>query len=279
MRQDKSKAPIVSITFPIHKFQEYASEALNSILSQTYKKLEIMFLDNSLNGLTGNFDLSDKRVKYFRLPTNFGLAETLNFAIDHANGKYLARMDYDDIALPSRITEQVNFMESNPGIAISGTNIIAIGSAIDNNINPGQVVKRKLTHEDITKNLLSNNAFFHPTVIFRLEEIKKHNLRYRANYDSAEDLDLWSRASRVVHLANLDEALLSYRLHPGQFSRIDAANSNYVVNKVRISHAFWLIRTNQLKPILGTKILLKLFYNSFSLLLKKRKNKFKKFTI
>lgn len=118
-----------------------------------------MFLDNSQNGLQSYFDLSDKRLKYFKLPASFGLAETLNFAIEHATGKYLARMDYDDISATNRICEQVKFMELNKDIAISGTKIEIIGESIDKNVTPGQVVSRELIHEDIVKNLSSKNAF------------------------------------------------------------------------------------------------------------------------
>ena len=268
---------LVSITFPIHKVNDFAEIALMSLLNQSYPQIEIMFLDNSLAGLHDSFDFTDQRVKYFKLPANFGLAETLNFAIDNARGKYLARMDYDDVSMPSRILEQVIFMEENPNIVISGTNICVIGNAIDSNVEPGQEVKRKFNHDEITNSLLTNNAFFHPTVIFRLEELKKAKLRYRKSYDSAEDLDLWCRASRVVKLANMDKALLQYRLHPNQYSRLDGSTSNFKANKVRISHAIWLIRMRRISLILGLKTCLRLILKSWSLWWKKRVTKFSKF--
>jgi len=278
MKGDLEKEILVSITFPIHNFHEYSAEALLSLLKQTYSPIEILFLDNSLRGLESSFDLSDKRIKYYKLPPEYGLSETLNFALDRANGKYLARMDYDDVAFPTRIADQVEFMENNPDIAISGTNIIVIGKSIDSNVSPGQEVKRKALHEDIVRNLLTNNAFFHPTVIFRLSEIRKYNLKYRTNFDSAEDLDLWCRASRVLTLANLDRALLQYRLHPNQYSRLDGASSNYLANRVRIRHAFWLMRTNRLDILLGAKISIKLFFKSFWLMYRKKGRHFSKFT-
>jgi glycosyltransferase involved in cell wall biosynthesis len=268
---------LVSVTFPIHRKQDFAEMALESILSQSYCPIEVLFLDNSQSGLKDLFNLTDKRIRYFKLPPEFGLSDTLNFAIDKARGAYLARMDYDDIALPERIAVQVEFMEKHPEIGISGANILIIGSSIDSNVSPGQVVKRKFSHEDITINLLTNNAFFHPTVIFRLSEIRKYNLKYRASYDSAEDLDLWCRASRVIKLANIDQALVRYRLHPNQYSRLDGANSNFVANKIRIRHAIWLIRTKKIKFVLGAKICSKLTFKTVSLLLKKRNNNFRKF--
>jgi glycosyltransferase involved in cell wall biosynthesis len=268
--------PLVSVTFPIHKFNEYANESLTSILNQSYKNIEVMFLDNSQNCLQSYFDLSDKRLKYFKLPASFGLAETLNFAIEYATGKYLARMDYDDISATNRICEQVKFMELNKDIAISGTKIEIIGESIDKNVTPGQVVSRELIHEDIVKNLSSKNAFFHPSVIFRLSEIRKYNLRYRASHDSAEDLDLWTRACRVVRLANIDLALVKYRLHPNQYSRLDGDNSNYIANKIRLRHTIWLIKSGKIQFYLGSKTVIRMFLKLILTMLQSRK-RFKKF--
>lgn len=278
MQGESNQERLVSVTFPIHKKNEFATLALESILNQSYHEIEVLFLDNSLYGLKDSFNLTDQRIKYFKLSSKFGLADTLNFAIEKAQGVYLARMDYDDIALTDRIEQQVRFMESHPEIGISGANIEVIGSSIDRNVIPGQVAKRKFTHEEITRNLLTNNAFFHPTVIFRLSEIRDKKLKYRSIYDSAEDLDLWCRASRVIKLANLDKTLLQYRIHPSQYSRLDGDSSNYLANKIRIRHAIWLIATKRIDVILGVKICLKLAYEMLELLSKKKKSKFTKFS-
>jgi glycosyltransferase involved in cell wall biosynthesis len=272
----KSK-PLVSITFPIHRNHQFAFEALTSILNQDYSNIEVLFLDNSQEGLKDQFDLSDNRVSYIRLPSWYGLAETLNYAIDNAQGSYLARMDYDDIALPNRISRQVNFMEENPKIAISGTNIEVIGESIDENVKPGQVVKRKLIHEELCESLMTNNAFFHPTVIFRINEIRRFGLKYRPICNSAEDLDLWLRASRFVILGNLDETLLKYRLHANQYSRLDGLTSNYIAKKVRLSHSIWLLKNRKINITLGLKLSLKLSMQIMKQLLEKRKSQFDKF--
>lgn len=275
--QEKPGNALVSITLPIHKKNEFAELAIKSLLNQSYKEIEIMFLDNSLNGLKDSFDLRDERISYFRLPSSFGLAETLNYAIDSAKGKYLARMDYDDVSLPGRIEEQVQFMEQNSEIVISGTNILVIGKSIDKNVVPGQEVKRKFHHDDITIGLLTNNAFFHPTVIFRLDELRRARLRYRKKYDSAEDLDLWCRASHRVKLANLDKALLKYRLHENQYSRLDGSTSNYRANQIRIRHAIWLIGNRKIALEMGVKIVMKFALKSWELWWNKRERNFRKF--
>lgn len=274
----QNQAPLVSITFPIHRFHQYATEAFTSLINQTYQNIEVMFLDNSRDGLASKFDLSDSRVQYFKLPADYGLSDTLNFALEHARGTYLARMDYDDIALPNRIEKQVAFMEKNPDIAISGTKVFVIGNSIDKNVRPGQEVGKELLHEALVRNLWSKNPFFHPTVIFRLSEIRKKNLKYRRSHDSSEDLDLWARASRVVRLANIEEPLLHYRLHPNQYSRLDGDRSSLIASRIHIKHALWLLTNRQVETWLGIKVTLKLSARIFVMLLRKRKKKFTKFT-
>jgi len=252
--------PLVSITFPIHRYHEYAEEALISILSQDYEEIEVLFLDNSDSGLKNLFDLSNQAIRYLRLPKTFGLSETLNVAIEEARGIYLARMDHDDISLPYRIRKQVDYMEENPSISISGTSIYVIGDSIDEHAAPGEVLSRPVSHNDLKLNLISKNAFFHPTVIFRLSDIREEKLFYRSKYDSAEDLDFWSRASQTLQLGNLDEPLLKYRLHANQYSRIDGANSNFIAIQVKMRHVFLLIKSGELNLTVGVKVLSRLLF-------------------
>ncbi len=251
-----SENPLVSITFPIHKFSEFAEEALKSILVQNYKNIEVIFLDNSKEDLHTRMQLRDSRIKYFKLPESFGLSETLNVALIKATGKYLARMDYDDISLRNRIETQVRFMEEHSEVSISGCSIEIIGAAIDEHVGPGEIVHRPTTHEELLIHLVSKNPFFHPTVIFRLEDVRRHNLYYNTKYDSAEDLELWSRASHKVKLANLNVALLKYRIHSLQYSRLDGLNSSRCAVKVSMRHTFWMTKKRKISVFMGIKIFL-----------------------
>lgn len=278
MNSEFTPKPLVSITFPIHRYHEYAEEALASILNQDYKEIEVLFLDNSDSGVSEFFDLSNRAIRYLRLPRTFGLSETLNVAIHEARGIYLARMDYDDISLPNRISKQVDYMEENPFVSISGTSILVIGDSIDDNATPGKILSRPTSHHDLKLSLISKNAFFHPTVMFRLSDIRKENLFYRPKYDSAEDLDLWSRASQKLHLGNLDVPLLKYRLHSNQYSRIDGANSNLIAIRVKMRHTFLLSKSGELNFTSGVKSFIRLLLQILKA--KKstpRKQKFHKF--
>ena len=256
VRKFLSENPLVSVTFPIHKSHEFAEEALKSILVQNYRNIEVMFLDNSKEDLRTKMQLNDSRIKYFKLPESFGLSETLNFSLVNAKGKYLARMDYDDISLPNRIETQVRFMEEQPEVSISGCSIEIIGGTIDEHVGPGEIVHRPTTHEELLMHLVSKNPFFHPTVIIRLEDVRRHDLCYNTKYDSAEDLDLWSRASHKVKLANLNVVLLKYRIHPLQYSRVDGLNSSRSAVKVSMRHTFWMTWKRKIGVLRGIKTLL-----------------------
>ena len=255
MQVQRHNNPLVSVTFPIHRYHEYAVEALKSILNQSYSNLEILFLDNSKEGLAKQFDIDDSRIKYFKLPHSYGLADTLNFALEKAEGRYLARMDYDDISFPDRISSQVEFMENHKEVAISGSFIETFGESIDRNVKPNEIVKRPVVHEELLQHLISKNPFFHPTVIFRLEVIREKKLFYNPKYDSAEDLELWCRASHQVRLANLDRVLLKYRIHSSQFSRLDGLNSTRNAIKISIRHTLWMIAHKKIPPKQGIKTL------------------------
>ena len=231
----------ISVLFPAHKINPYLKNAILSILNQSYKSFELLFLDNSLLGIKENYWNIDSRIKHIKLPGTFGLAESLNAGIERASGKYLARMDFDDESLPDRFELQIKFLEKNQAIDILGTGIEIFGEDIDSNSKPGEFLIRPEKPEEILSFLLYKNPLFHPTVMMRTESIKRNNLRYNPKYDAAEDLELWMRASHKVKIANLQAPLLRYRLHKSQFSREDSFNSVYQTNKVRIRHAFWVL--------------------------------------
>ena len=231
----------VSVLFPVHKESPYLVTALESLLHQNFDNFEVLFLDNSVNGIDQRVWGRSSKIIHLKLPADYGLSESLNYGIKYSESKYVLRMDYDDIALPNRIEQQVKFMDQNPYIDISGTGIRFIGE------NPGQreIQSPEVFRPDdwgkIVSYLLYKNPLFHPTVIMRRESLIKNNLFYNPKYDAAEDLDLWMRASHRLKISNISEVLLEYRLHPNQFSREDEINSRFQSAKIRVRHAIWFI--------------------------------------
>jgi glycosyltransferase involved in cell wall biosynthesis len=234
-----NEVSLVSVAFPIHKTNPYFIKALNSILNQSYYSLEILVLDSSLYGIDLS-TFSDPRIVHVRLPSYFNLSQSLNHSIDLSRGKYLCRMDYDDISLPERIETQVTFLDRNPSISIVGSAVNVFRSDTDLTESL-QLVPKPTGHEDILEMMLYKTGLFHPTVMIRLQTIRAFQLRYREKYDGAEDYDLWVRAAhRKVLLGNLEEPLLQLRSHDGQFSKIDSSRSNFRASKVRFRHLMWM---------------------------------------
>ena len=235
----KGGATIVSISvlFPVHKSHEYLEEALQSICRQSFQDWDLLFLDNSDQGIAEKVWNLDQRIRYVRLNSEFGLAESLNAGISLSNSKYLARMDFDDISLPDRLKTQFAFLEANPQIDVLGTCIRFIG----NQINPKEQLNieicRPVKHSELESFLLLKNPFFHPTVMFRRESIIKHQLFYDSRFNSAEDLELWTRCAKKVKFGNINEVHLLYRTHQNQYSRLDGERSRYLAHKILLKYS------------------------------------------
>jgi glycosyltransferase involved in cell wall biosynthesis len=204
---------MVTVLMPVYNGEKYLSEAIDSVLNQTYKDFEFLIINDGSSD--GSVDIinsyNDPRIRLINNEKNLQLIATLNLGLDLAKGKYIARMDCDDIAFPERLEEQVAFMDANPEVGI-------LGSWYNRSDN-SQLVTRPVHHEEIKVNLLKGAAILHPTSIFRTEFFVKNNLKFKPEYIHAEDYELWVRASELFKLANIPKSLLQYRKHPKQISR------------------------------------------------------------
>jgi glycosyltransferase involved in cell wall biosynthesis len=198
---------------PVYNAEKYVREALESILKQTYDNIEILIIDdgsidNSVSIITSYVD---PRILLVRNNTNMKLVPTLNKGISLANGIYIARMDADDIAAPTRIEKQVHFMQAHPDVAVCGTGAKMIGS---------RMVFVPLTKpESIKYKLYVRNCIVHPTVMIRISVLRDNNLSYDEMYIHTEDYDLWTRLSENHKIANIRSPLLFYRLNEEGISR------------------------------------------------------------
>ena len=203
--------PEVSVLFPAYNAEKYLHEAIESILSQTFKNFELIIVDD---GSTDNTRIiieeyvkKDPRVIPLFNERNLGIVQSLNKALKIAKGRYIARMDHDDISLPERLETQVRFLQEHPEISIVGSNVILINEK-------GEYIGiRKLPEipEKIAKLMVLGNQFVHPTVMIRREVFD-----VVGNYQKvlhAEDYDLWINAiKKGLKLYNLQTPLLKYRI-------------------------------------------------------------------
>jgi glycosyltransferase involved in cell wall biosynthesis len=207
------KEPIVvSVIMPVFNAEKYLSTAIDSILNQTFKSFEFLIFNDGSNDNTHSIiqKYQDKRIKYIKNETNLGIVNALNHCFNISVGKYLIRMDSDDIADKKRIEIQVDYMEKNRDVGVSGSFLKIIDSF--------EIVKKPLTDEQIRWWFFKGCPFAHPTVIIRTEVIKRYNLNYREEYRVAEDYDLWWRVAKITKLSNISDKLLSYRVHLEQES-------------------------------------------------------------
>ncbi len=215
--------PLVTVLMPVYNGGEYLSQAIDSILNQSYKNIEFLIIndgstDNSLETINA---YKDNRIRLINNEGNKGLVYSLNMGIQEAKGEYIARMDADDISLSERLQKQIEFLKSYPEIGICGTSIKVFGEG------RGEVVfTYPKTHEECRVRLLSNTCFAHPTVVFRKSEIERNGIKYKAEFFPAEDFELWAVNTEGVKYANLQEALYEYRVHPVQISTAKIESQN-----------------------------------------------------
>lgn len=203
----------VSVIMAAYNAEAHIKASIESILNQTFKDFELIIIDDCSTDNTYQIITSyqDKRIRLYRNEVNVGLTVNLNKGIDLSNGKYIARMDSDDISLPSRFQLQYRFMEEHPDVGVCGTWLEVFGDY-------SAIVKYKTTHREIALQFLYECHIVHPTVIMRKEVMIKNNILYNPQFVTAQDYDLFIRMSRVTKLANIPEALVHYRVHSESIS-------------------------------------------------------------
>ena len=204
----KRTKPLISVVMPVYNSTAYILGAVWSVLDQTYQNLELLIIneagsEDDLSFFTSLFE--DKRIRVIQNNVKLGLAESLNRGIREAKGKYIARMDADDLCAPQRFELQVKFLEKNPEYGICGSWQRHFGMGVD------WVHKCSVSYEDIQAELLFNCDLCHSTLMLRRSSFLKHHLFYDASY-AAEDYELWTRAAKVMKIANLPRILGEYRV-------------------------------------------------------------------
>lgn len=211
--------PLITILFPVYNGSLYLREAIDSIIAQTFTDWEMIAVDDfsSDNSVEIIRSYKDPRIICLENDKNRRTAYGLNLGIELAKGKYLARMDQDDIAISERLQIQYDFMESNTHIGICGTQIQSFGHRkLQEGV--GSISAYPTEDEDIKLMNFIQPPFAHPSVMIRKSVLKEHNLKYRPDF-IAEDYWLWSILLPVTQAANIDKVLLKYRIHGNSITK------------------------------------------------------------
>lgn len=210
---------MISVVMPVYNGGELLSEAIYSILGQSYANFEFIIIDDASTDNSRQIieAISDERIKLLTNEQNLGVTQTLNKGISSAKGFYIARHDCDDIALPTRLEKQVNFLKNHQDIACVGCNLVLI----DVLGNPTGQWEYPSSHALVSWKQLFNSAIAHPASMFKLDVFKQIG-GYNEEIKRAQDFELWSRMASTHKLANVPEVLVKYRIHPNAISQSKA---------------------------------------------------------
>lgn len=205
--------PMVTVLMSVYNGGRYLREAMESILTQTFTDFEFVIIDDGSTDDSRDIIHSypDNRIRLISHESNQGLVAALNNGLKNSRGRYIARMDADDISLPERLQKQVDFMETHPEIGASGTWFITFGKENHKEWLP-------ITPDEIKCHLLFHSPLAHPSIIMRKSVLLEQGFHYDGTYKHAEDYHLWIELSRKTQLANMPEALLYYRVHEEQIT-------------------------------------------------------------
>ena len=225
--------PYVTVLMPVYNSEMYLKEAIDSILNQTFRDFEFIVINDGSTDSTSDIikSYSDPRIIYLQNEKNCGVAKSLNKGLRIARGKYIVRMDADDISLPARLEKQVAFMDANPEIGVCGTWLKTFGNGNDIWTPPG-------THDEIFVGIFFCYVnTYHPTVIIRKDTIKDLQEFYNEDFKQSEDVEYWARLANLgVKFANIEEVLLKYRIHEKNVSKIHHDIQKKYCDSVRLMH-------------------------------------------
>ena len=210
--------PEISVLMTVYNGGIYVKNAYDSIMSQDFINFEFIIIDDGSTDNSLDFleDTLDERVKLHRIE-NSGLVSALNYGLKQCKGKYIARMDADDISHPSRLGIQKDFLDHNINVDIICSNVNIID---EQGIIVSEQIQTWKNRSHLLKGLLMEVDFkpiIHPSVMVRKNVYDFLN-GYR-NLKYAEDRDLWLRASHNFKIYRIQEKLLNYRIHSKGISR------------------------------------------------------------
>lgn len=214
--------PLVSVLIPCYNVEKYVEESVGSIQNQTYTNLEIIAINDCSTDKTGllleQLASKDSRIRVVNNEENLKLIKTLNKGIALCNGEYIARMDADDISLPTRIQKEVDFLEKNRDHDIVSTLFYAFRSE---NPEKKDLHHSPLRDQELRAYILFKSGICHPAVMIRKRLFTELELKFEMEYLHVEDYALWSEAIYRTKLANINEPLLLYRVHQYQVSSLN----------------------------------------------------------
>lgn len=224
--------PEVTVLMSVYKpKEEYLRFAIESILSQSFSNFEFLIIIDGIdkNVLSIVESYSDTRINIHQNKENIGLTKSLNIGLKIAKGKYIARMDADDISLKNRLEKQYKYMEKNKEIAVVGSYAKNIGQK-------GLTRQLHSSDSDVLKirMMFYNAGIIHPTAFIRKEFIHKYNITYDETIKKSQDYAFWMEVLNYGEIKLIPEILLHYRVHEGQITNLNNCEIEKYTNLIAI---------------------------------------------
>lgn len=215
--------PVVSVIMAACNAANTIAEAIDSILRQTWKDLELIVLDDGSTDATASVvnGFHDPRIRLISNESNMGLARSLRRGSDAATGRFVARMDADDLSHAQRLERQIAFLEGRPRVGFAGTSF----DLMDEQSRVFGRRVRPATDEFLQRQLLVWNPFCHGSVMIRTELLRAAG-GYDENFPSAMDFDLWLRLAEQTRAAIMPEVLYSWRVGPDSMTHAHRARQD-----------------------------------------------------
>ena len=227
-----SAMPEISAIMSVYNGEAYLKEAIESVIGQTFGDWELIIINDcstdSTAAILSEFAKKDARIKVYTNEVNLKLPTSLNKAISLCNGKYIARMDADDICLPDRFEKQYRFMEEHTDVSLSSCRFMTVKNGVYASGGAGG----RCDNEALRAMLLVANPILHPGVIAKAEVMKKFT--YDTTLTCTEDLELWTRMGVAGQKMQIvPECLLIYRLHDKQITSTTLERQRTEVLKIQ----------------------------------------------
>lgn len=237
--------PDISVIMSVYNGEDYLAEAIQSVIDQTFHNWELIIINDcskdSTPEILADFAAKDARIKLHHNEVNLKLPTSLNKAISLSTGKYIARMDADDICLPDRLEKQFRFMEANSDVALSSCRFMTVKNGAYASGGAGG----RCDNDALRAMLLVANPILHPGVIAKAEIMKQ--FLYDTTLTCTEDLELWTRmVAQGQKIRILPECLLIYRLHDKQITSTTRERQHTEV--LKIQNKFYAALLRQMDP-------------------------------
>lgn len=233
--------PDISVVMPVYNAYPYLKESIRSVLTQTFTDFEFIIIDDCStdDSLSIIHEFDDPRIRLYQMDKN-DYIKALNCGMKQARGKYIARMDSDDIMVANRLEVQYQYLERNKRVDVCGSWVESFGE-------DANVYTPYLDNIQLKVRLLYGNVIFNPTAMIRIESLQRFftfpkNDVYCYSYPLSEDYCLWCDiVKKGGQLSNIPLILMKYRCRKGQQSRSNRGDMVRQYLQVRKKYISWVL--------------------------------------